>query len=70
VDQHNPKNKKPMTLKDFIHNHRGVNAGQNFPQELLTSIYHNIRAREIVMPDEHAGELKEDHEWKVGWCFD
>lgn len=65
VDQHNPKNKKPMQFKDFVRNQRGLNEGADFPEEYLLMIYNNIRTREIVMPEEQAGELKEDYEWKV-----
>jgi brefeldin A-resistance guanine nucleotide exchange factor 1 len=58
VDQHNPKNKRPMTLKDFLRNQRGLNEKEDFPHEFLERIYNNIKSREIVMPDEHDGELK------------
>lgn len=58
VDQHNPKNKRPMTLSDFLRNQRGLNGGADFPPEYLERIYNNIRTREIIMPDEHGGELK------------
>eukprot|EP00048_Salpingoeca_helianthica_P023468 m.24517 g.24517 ORF g.24517 m.24517 type:complete len:1480 (+) comp8714_c0_seq1:128-4567(+) len=65
VDLHNPKNKNRMTLTDFIRNHRGLNATQDFPREFLESIYHSIKTREIVMPEEQTGALKEDHEWQT-----
>lgn len=58
VDQHNPKNKRPMTIKDFLRNQRKLNDKEDFPPEFLERIYNNIRSREIVMPDEHVGELK------------
>ncbi len=65
VDQHNPKNKKPMTLTDFVRNQRGLNNKADFPHDFLESIYNAIKSREIVMPEEQDGELREDYEWKV-----
>ena len=65
VDQHNPKNKKPMTLNDFVRNQRGLNNKADFPRDFLEGIYNAIKTREIVMPEEQSGDLKEDYEWKV-----
>lgn len=65
VDLHNPKNKNRMTINDFIRNHRGLNATQDFPREFLESIYASIKTREIVMPEEQTGALKEDYEWQA-----
>lgn len=65
VDQHNPKNKRPMTLQDFIRNQRGLNNKKDFPRDFLESIYIAIKTREIVMPEEQEGDLKEDYEWKL-----
>ena len=44
---------------------RGLNNQKDFPRDFLESIYNAIKTREIVMPDEHEGDLKEDYEWKV-----
>ena len=54
-----------MTLEDFVRNQRGINDGENFPRDFLQSIYTAIKTREIVMPEEQGGELKEDYLWKV-----
>ena len=62
-DQHNPKNKKPMTLAEFKHNQRGLNGGENFPPALLEQIYSNIHSREIILPEEQDGEVKDKYEW-------
>lgn len=70
VDQHNPKNKRPMTLKDFLRNQRGLNEKEDFPREFLERIYNNIKSREIVMPDEHDGELKVGRGGHSTVCFD
>jgi golgi-specific brefeldin A-resistance guanine nucleotide exchange factor 1 len=67
VDQHNPKNKKPMTLNDFVRNQRGLNKDKtDFPRDFLEHIYNSIKTNEIVMPEEQEGDLREDYEWKVG----
>lgn len=47
-----------MTINDFLRNQRTLNDGNDFPPEYLERIYNNIRTREIVMPDEHGGDLK------------
>lgn len=64
TDQHNPQNKRRMTVEDYRKNLRGVNGGESFSAELTGAIYENIRKREIVMPEEHAGQLGFDYAWK------
>ncbi|KAJ1032666.1 hypothetical protein NDA16_000689 [Ustilago loliicola] len=64
TDQHNPQNKRRMTVDDYRKNLRGVNGGENFDLELTGAIYENIRKREIVMPEEHAGQLGFEYAWK------
>ncbi len=54
-----------MTLEDFTRNQRGLNNKADFPRPFLESIYKAIKSREIVMPEEQAGDLREDYEWKV-----
>lgn len=67
VDQHNKnvKQQKSMTVDEFKKNLRQTNGGEDFPAELLESIYENIRTNEIVMPSERVGKVKEAYEWKV-----
>lgn len=60
TDQHSTKMKgRRMTLEDFIKNNRGINDGQDLPQEYLATIYDEIAANEIVLKSEreHAAEL-------------
>lgn len=64
TDQHNPQNKRRMTVEDYRKNLRGVNGGQDFEPELTGAIYESIRKREIVMPEEHAGQLGFEYAWK------
>ena len=54
-----------MTLNDFVRNQRGLNNKADFPRDFLEGIYNAIKTREIVMPEEQSGDLKEDYEWKV-----
>ncbi|TKY84945.1 hypothetical protein EX895_006025 [Sporisorium graminicola] len=64
TDQHNPQNKRRMTVDDYRKNLRGVNGGEDFAPELTGAIYESIRKREIVMPEEHAGQLGFEYIWK------
>lgn len=60
TDQHSTKMKgRRMTLEDFVKNNRGINDGQDLPQEYLATIYDEIQGNEIVLTSEreHAAEL-------------
>jgi Sec7-like guanine-nucleotide exchange factor len=49
TDLHNPQipvNKK-MTKDEFIRNNRGINDGQDIPREYLSSLYDEIKAKQI-----------------------
>ncbi|EMD40859.1 hypothetical protein CERSUDRAFT_131198 [Gelatoporia subvermispora B] len=52
TDAHNPQVKHRMTKVDFIKNNRGINDGQDLPEELLSSIFDEIISNEIRMKDE------------------
>ena len=64
TDQHNRGVKGRMSLEQFSKNLRGVNNGQDFPPEYLSDIYEAIRKREIVLPQEHEGQLGFNYAWK------
>ncbi|KAF9532355.1 Sec7-domain-containing protein [Crepidotus variabilis] len=64
TDQHNPQIRKRMTIEDYTRNLRGVNDGSDFSPEFLQTIYDSIRKREIVMPEEHIGQLGFEYAWK------
>ncbi|KAH7914680.1 hypothetical protein BJ138DRAFT_1056469 [Hygrophoropsis aurantiaca] len=64
TDLHNPQIRKRMTIEDYQRNLRGVNDGANFSPEFLQTIYDSIRKREIVMPEEHTGQLGFEYAWK------
>ncbi|KAI0368107.1 Sec7-domain-containing protein [Pilatotrama ljubarskyi] len=52
TDAHNPQVKNRMTKQGFIANNRGINDGQDLPEELLNAIYDEIVGNEIRMKDE------------------
>ncbi|KAJ3261296.1 GDP/GTP exchange factor for ARF, partial [Borealophlyctis nickersoniae] len=64
TDQHNPVVRRRMTLEDFMRNSRGINNGRNFSPEYLKQIYTAIKHNEIVMPEEHEGDLGFNYQWK------
>jgi brefeldin A-resistance guanine nucleotide exchange factor 1 len=71
---------KRMTIEEYRRNLRGVNDGANFSPEYLVrfylgnlppfltaiqqNIYDSIRKREIIMPEEHTGQLGFEYAWK------
>ncbi|KAF9184746.1 GDP/GTP exchange factor for ARF [Haplosporangium sp. Z 767] len=64
TDQHNRVVVGRMSLEQFTKNLRGVNKGEDFPPEYLAEIYEAIRKREIVLPQEHEGQLGFNYAWK------
>lgn len=58
TDLHNPQVKQHMFLEDYKRNVRGINNGKDFPEWYLSKIYHSIKDREIIMPEEHHGTDK------------
>lgn len=61
TDQHSAKLKGGrMTKEDFIKNNRGINDGQDLPDEYLIGIYEEIGSNEIVLETEreHAAALE------------
>ncbi|KAJ7702369.1 hypothetical protein B0H17DRAFT_1167206 [Mycena rosella] len=64
TDLHNPQVRKRMSFEDYSKNLRGVNNNTDFSQEFLQHIYDSIRKREIVMPEEHIGQLGFEYAWK------
>ncbi|KAJ7871479.1 hypothetical protein B0H14DRAFT_2724284 [Mycena olivaceomarginata] len=64
TDLHNPQVRKRMTIEDYTRNLRGVNNNTDFSPEFLQNIYDSIRRREIIMPEEHVGQLGFEYAWK------
>ena len=46
--------KKKMTCEDFIKNNRGINDGENLPEEFLRSLFQSIVENEIKISSESA----------------
>ncbi|CAK5264859.1 unnamed protein product [Mycena citricolor] len=79
TDLHNPQVRKRMTIEDYRRNLRGVNNNSDFSEDswcvfpeadhhsvigCQQNIYDSIRKREIIMPEEHSGQLGFDYAWK------
>ncbi|KAJ6525107.1 hypothetical protein DFH09DRAFT_1264292 [Mycena vulgaris] len=64
TDLHNPQVRARMTVEDYKKNLRGVNNNTDFSPEFLQNIYDSIRKREIIMPEEHTGQLGFEYAWK------
>ncbi|KAF9247274.1 hypothetical protein BU15DRAFT_39296 [Melanogaster broomeanus] len=52
TDAHNPQIKDRMTKAGFVRNNRGINDGEDLPEEFLLSIFDEIQNNEIRMKDE------------------
>ena len=57
TDAHSPQVKKRMTKQDFIKNNRGINDGQDLPEEFLLAVFDEIHNNEIRMKDEMEAAL-------------
>jgi brefeldin A-inhibited guanine nucleotide-exchange protein len=57
TDAHSPQVKKRMTKADFVKNNRGINDGEDLPEELLHSIFDDIVSNEIRMKDEVEAQI-------------
>ncbi|KAF9294433.1 GDP/GTP exchange factor for ARF [Mortierella antarctica] len=64
TDQHNRGVRERMSLEQFAKNLRGVNNNENFSIDYLGEIFEAIRKREIVLPQEHEGQLGFNYAWK------
>ncbi|KAJ3227008.1 GDP/GTP exchange factor for ARF [Clydaea vesicula] len=64
TDQHNPQVRRRMTLEEFRKNNGGVNDGENFDPEYMKTIYQEIKENEIIMPEEHEGDLGFNYAWR------
>ncbi|KAI0650276.1 hypothetical protein C8Q79DRAFT_942938 [Trametes meyenii] len=52
TDQHNPQVKNRMNKQLFVANNRGINDGQDLPEDYLGAIFDEIASNEIRMKDE------------------
>ena len=49
TDRHSPNITKRMTVEDFVRNNRGINNGNNLPDEMLHAVFKEISENEIKM---------------------
>ena len=54
TDLHNPqiKDENRMTLEQFVRNNRGINGGEDLPEEYLSSLYSQIKENQIQVQKE------------------
>lgn len=71
TDLHNPtiKTDSRMTLKQFIRNNRGINGGEDLPEDFLTELYEQIKDKQIQVRRE-MGEVmmkQENVDFRTAW---
>ncbi|GAX80611.1 hypothetical protein CEUSTIGMA_g8046.t1 [Chlamydomonas eustigma] len=52
TDAHNPQVKKKMSKEAFLKNNRGINDGQDLPEDFMAALYDRIVNNEIKMKDD------------------
>jgi brefeldin A-inhibited guanine nucleotide-exchange protein len=57
TDAHSPQVKKRMTKTDFVKNNRGINDGEDLPEQFLHNIFDDIVSNEIRMKDEVEAQI-------------
>ncbi|KAJ8613885.1 hypothetical protein CTAYLR_008690 [Chrysophaeum taylorii] len=65
TDLHNPaiKDEKRMTVEDFLRNNRGINAGEDLPEEFVRSVYEAIKSLPIQQPYDDDELATTPHNW-------
>ncbi|KAI8810188.1 hypothetical protein BJ742DRAFT_676132, partial [Cladochytrium replicatum] len=64
TDQHSRQIKHRMDKPAFIKNNRGINDNGDLPDAFLGAIFDEIQTREIIMEEEHAGQMAA---MAIGW---
>ncbi|KAI8823734.1 uncharacterized protein EV422DRAFT_618537 [Fimicolochytrium jonesii] len=64
TDMYSKNVRAKMTLEQFGRNLRGLNGGKDFAPEYLARIYNAIKENEIVFPEEHAGDLGFNYQYR------
>ncbi|XP_076147569.1 cytohesin-4-like [Alosa pseudoharengus] len=54
---HNPNVKDKTTLERFISMNRGINNGEDLPDDLLTKLYDSIRSEPFKIPEDDGNDL-------------
>ncbi|CAK9296398.1 unnamed protein product [Gordionus sp. m RMFG-2023] len=71
---HNPSVKEKPSLQRFIEMNKGIDAGENLPDDLLSSLYNSIKKEPFKIPEDDGNDLmhtffnpvKEGWLWKQG----
>nr|KAG5695093.1 hypothetical protein BaRGS_015069 [Batillaria attramentaria] len=68
---HNPSVKDKPTVERFIQMNRGINDGGNLPDELLISLYENIKKEPFKIPEDDGNDLMHTffNPVKEGWLM-
>ncbi|KAJ3411239.1 Brefeldin A-inhibited guanine nucleotide-exchange protein 2 [Chytridiales sp. JEL 0842] len=64
TDLHSSQIKNRMDKPAFFRNNRGINDNADLPDEFLGAIYDEIHDNEIIMEEEHSGQLAQ---LAIGW---
>jgi brefeldin A-inhibited guanine nucleotide-exchange protein len=64
TDLHSSQIKNRMDKPAFLKNNRGIDDNADLPDEYLGAIYDEIQNNEIIMEEEHAGQLAQ---LAIGW---
>jgi len=72
TDLHNPtiKSENRMTLKQFIRNNRGINGGEDLPEEFLNDLYSSIKKKQIQVRGEMSDLMMIPHgnvDFRTAW---
>ncbi|EPS60966.1 hypothetical protein M569_13835 [Genlisea aurea] len=59
TDAHNPMVREKMSAEDFISNNRGIDDGNDLPDDYLRSLYERISKNEIKMEDDKSIRQKQ-----------
>jgi brefeldin A-resistance guanine nucleotide exchange factor 1 len=74
TDLHNASNKNPrMTCEQFIRNNRGINDGEDLPDDMLTELYNQISENELQVQTEigefisHSEAVHDVEHFRTAW---
>ena len=64
TDLYNPQVRRRMSKEEYKRNVRGGNKGRDFDPAYLDAMYDALKESEIVMPEEHEGDLGFNYAWQ------
>lgn len=67
TDLHSSQIKRKMTLEEFLDNNRGIDNGNDLPEEFLVGLFKEIENNEIkLLSEQHQAMLSEDNTATIG----